>query len=79
MDAVLSSLVEDQIGPGPLARNLIKECAGYLGVSDGIAFREYRRAVEIVFCVMEIGRESTIVMSPLAPRVRRARESRCWS
>lgn len=71
MDAVLSTLVDDQIGPGPIARNLVKECAGYLGVSDGIAFREYRRAVEIVFDAMEIGKESAIIMSPLAPKVYR--------
>ncbi len=71
MDAVLSSLVDDRIGPGPISQDFVRECAIYLGISGGIAFREHRRAVEIVFDAMEIGSGSALVMSPLAPRVYR--------
>lgn len=68
MDAVLSSLVDDRIGPGPVSIELAKECAGYIGVSGGITLREYRRAVEAVFDAMEIGSGASLIISPLAPR-----------
>ena len=60
MDAVLSSLVDDRIGPGPISQDFVRECAVYLGISGGIAFREHRRAVEIVFDAMEIAKKATI-------------------
>ena len=71
MDAVLSSLVDDRIGPGPISQDFVNECATYAGASGGMALREYRRAVEVVFDAMEIGGGSTLVMSPLAPPVYR--------
>jgi dTDP-4-amino-4,6-dideoxygalactose transaminase len=69
MDAVLSSLVDDRIGPGPTSQEFVKECASYTNTSGGVAFREYRRAVEAVFDAMEIGPGSVLIVSPLAPRV----------
>ncbi|MBN1685807.1 MAG: DegT/DnrJ/EryC1/StrS aminotransferase family protein [Spirochaetales bacterium] len=69
MGAVLESLVDDRLGPGPVSQELIRRCADYTGTSGGIAFREYRRAVEVMFDAMELDAGSTIVVSPLAPRV----------
>ena len=69
MDAVLSTLVDDRLGPGPVSGDFIKQCAGYTESSGGVAFREYRRAVEAVFDALEIGGDSSIIISPLAPRV----------
>lgn len=69
MDAVLSSLVDDRLGPGAVSRDFVRCCAGYTETSGGIAFREYRRAVEVLFDAAEITAESAVVISPLAPRV----------
>lgn len=69
MDAVLSSLVEDRLGPGPVCQEFVKQCASYTGTAGGLAFREYRRAVEAVFDSMGIGGGSSVVLSPLAPSV----------
>ncbi len=69
MDAVLSSLVDDRIGPGPISLDFAKECADYAGASGGITLRECRRAVEVVFDAMELGSGTSLIISPLAPRV----------
>jgi len=69
MDAVLSGLVDDRLGPGPVSGELIRRCAEYTDTSGGIAFREYRRAIEAVFDAAGIAGGSAVVISPLAPRV----------
>ncbi len=69
MSAVLSSLVDDRLGPGPVSEDLVRRCAEYTDNSGGIAFREYRRAVEVVFDAAEIAKGSPVIISPLAPRV----------
>ena len=69
MSAVLSSLVDDRLGPGPVSEDLVRRCAEYTDNSGGIAFREYRRAVEVVFDAAEVAKGSPVIISPLAPRV----------
>lgn len=69
MDAVLSMLVEDRLGPGPVSQDFVKLCSGYTDTSGGIAFREYRRAVEVMFDAAGVIGGSKVVLSPLAPRV----------
>ncbi|MBT3273200.1 MAG: DegT/DnrJ/EryC1/StrS aminotransferase family protein [Spirochaetales bacterium] len=67
MDAVLTALVEDKLGPGSVAQALIQQCADYLDVSGGLALREYRRAVDLAFDALEISVDQCVVVSPLAP------------
>ncbi len=69
MDAVLTSLVEDQIGPGERSQELARQCSEYLDVSGGLAFREYRRAVEMALDGLEIESGQNVVISPLSPRM----------
>lgn len=69
MDAVLTSLVEEQLGPGDKAQEFARQCAFYLDVSGGLALREYRRAVELAIDALEIDNGECVIMSPLAPRV----------
>ena len=69
MDAVLTSLVEDRLGPGSQSEDLVRQCSTYLEVSGGLALREYRRAVEMTLDAVGIGEGQNVVMSPLAPRI----------
>lgn len=69
MDAVLSCLVSEQIGPGTLSTILVREASSYLSISGGFALREYKRAIELVFDAMEICEGDSVVISPLSPSV----------
>ena len=68
MDAVLTSLVDNQIGPGTVSDGFIRQASEYVDAAGGIALREYRRAVELVFMSMGITNGQAVVVSPLAPK-----------
>ncbi len=67
MDAVLSCLVSEQIGPGPLSTMLVREAVAYIGIAGGFALREYKRSIELVLDAMEIGMGDAVIISPLSP------------
>ena len=69
MDAVLSVMVEDQLGPGAISQQLVKELGTYLGLESGAAFREYGRAINSAFDCLELKKGSKVIISPLAPAV----------
>ncbi len=69
MNSVLTCLVSDSLGPGSLSRKLASEICAYLGLQAGIALREYGRAIELVFDVLDLREGSRIIISPLAPLV----------
>lgn len=69
MDAVLSCLVSESIGHGQLARKLATEVSDYLGLSGGVALREYARAINIVFDLLGLQPGAKIILSPLSPSV----------
>jgi len=69
MDAVLNCLVSDNIGHGPVAKRFAGEVADYVGAAGGAAFREYSRAVNTVFDLMELRPGAKVVLSPLSPAI----------
>ena len=69
MDAVLSCLVSDQLGPGAMLQSFVSDVAKYLGVSGGGAVREYRRAVSIVLRAVGLTAGARVAVSILAPAV----------
>jgi dTDP-4-amino-4,6-dideoxygalactose transaminase len=69
MDAVLSVMVSDSIGPGTAAQELVKALGSYLGLRGGIALREYGRAIDLVFGALGLRPGDTVALSPLAPDV----------
>lgn len=69
MDAVLSCMVEDTLGPGERTRAFCAALGEYLGMQEGGAFREYRRAVRAAFLSLELAPGSSPAVSVLAPRV----------
>ena len=71
MDAVLSCLVSDQLGPGVMLQSFVGDVAKYLGLSGGSAVREYRRAISIVLRALGVGHGARVAVSVLAPSVYR--------
>ncbi|MCA1754260.1 MAG: DegT/DnrJ/EryC1/StrS family aminotransferase [Spirochaeta sp.] len=68
MDAVLSCMVEDTLGPGERTRAFCAALGEYLGMQEGGAFREYRRAVRAAFLSLELPLGARPALSVLAPR-----------
>jgi len=69
MDSVLTSLVNENIGPGPYSKKLTHEAAKYVGAAGGTAFREYNRAIHTVFECLDLEKGAAVILSPLAPAV----------
>jgi dTDP-4-amino-4,6-dideoxygalactose transaminase len=67
MDAVLSCLISDEIGPGNISVSLLNELGNYLGLKDGCLLRDYYRAISLVIDVLELKSGSRVILSPLAP------------
>ncbi len=71
MQAVLSCLVTDTIGPGQLSKKLATAVANFLGIAGGIALREYNRGIGIALDSLELEEGSKVILSPLSPDVYR--------
>ncbi len=69
MDAVLSCLVSDQIGPGGVSDRLTGEIGTYLHADSGCAFREYPRAIRTAFELLDLAPGAGVVVPVLAPAV----------
>ncbi|MCK4543118.1 MAG: DegT/DnrJ/EryC1/StrS aminotransferase family protein [Spirochaetales bacterium] len=69
MDAVLTCMVRDSIGPGEQGKVLVKEVKSYLGLQGGFALREYRRAIELAIVSIGLEEGDRVLLSPLSPRV----------
>ena len=71
MDAVLTCLVSDSIGPGVLSHQLASDLAAYLGVEAGTCVRDYSTAIGLAFDAAGIAAGDQVILSPLAPGVYR--------
>ncbi len=69
MDIVLSTLVSDAVGPGPIHKQFIQRACEFTGMSAGLAFKEYRRTIEMAVNAMSFPENGNVVISPLAPQV----------
>ncbi len=67
MDAVLTCMVEEKIGPGELNTKLIQKAKEIFSVSGAIAFRSPSIALKYALQVMEVPKETGIILSALAP------------
>lgn len=67
MDAVLSCMVTDSLGPGSLSLQLTDAVADYLGLAGGIALRERARAFSIAVDRLGLARGASVVLDPLVP------------
>lgn len=69
MDVVLSCLVSDAVGPGPVQKQFIQRAAEYTGLSSGLAFKEYKRTIEMAFSALALPEGGKVIVSPLIPQV----------
>jgi len=69
MDAVLSCMVTDSLGPGSLADQLTSAVGEYLGLAGGIALRERARALSVALDQLDLPRGAAVILDPLAPHV----------
>lgn len=69
MDAVLSSLVADNLTDGPVGREFLRALTGYLEVEGGVLLREYERAIGLALDALELEEGSGIIVSPLSSKL----------
>ena len=69
MDAVLNCMVSDRIGFGKAASQLVKDLSDFLGISGGLAFKEYYRAVRTAVEALELEKGDAVIISALAPNL----------
>jgi dTDP-4-amino-4,6-dideoxygalactose transaminase len=67
MDAVLTCMVTDNLGPGSLSDQLTGAVGDYLGLAGGIALRERRRAFSLALERLDLDPGTGVVMDPLVP------------
>jgi perosamine synthetase len=68
MDAVLSCMVTDSLGPGSLCDELAGAVSEYLGLAGGIALRERSRALGMALDELSLRSGDGVVLDPLLPR-----------
>ena len=67
MDAVLTCMVSDRLGPGALCHELAAAVSSLLGTAGGIALSSYTEAIRCALDFHGIGPGASVVLSPLAP------------
>ncbi len=71
MDAVLTCMVSDSIGPGALSHQLAADVASYLGIEPGVCVRDYATAIDIALTAVGASAGERIAISVIAPAVYR--------
>jgi perosamine synthetase len=67
MDAVLTCLVEDTLGPGDVSQRFSAALAEFLGTNHGYAFREYQRAIAAACAGLDLSPGARVGVPVLAP------------
>jgi dTDP-4-amino-4,6-dideoxygalactose transaminase len=67
MDAVLTCMVDEKIGPGDICARLIESVKEFFGVEGAIALRSPVRALEFALGVLGLETGSAVMLSSLAP------------
>ena len=67
MDAVLTCMVSDEIGPGSLAEQFSKEVARFLNKKNGAAMRSPAEALSVLLRALELPAGSSVAVSALSP------------
>jgi len=67
MDAVLTCMVSDSLGPGEITDSFVTRVSEYLELPGGIALREYPRALEIALELLDLPEGAKVIISALSP------------
>lgn len=69
MQAVLETMVDDTLGPGQISEQFVVALLDFFDLEGGIAFREQRRALEVLMGALHLAPDEGLLLSPLLPRV----------
>ncbi|MEW5816667.1 MAG: DegT/DnrJ/EryC1/StrS family aminotransferase [Spirochaetota bacterium] len=69
MDAVLTCLITDNIGPNLLSQRLVQTITRYLNVAGGVAVRRFSDALRFALNALGLQPGAKIVISPLSPAI----------
>ena len=69
MDSVLSCLVSDNLGPGQIHGQFVSKACEYLSMAAGLAFKEYKRTIEMALISLDLPQGAKIILSPLTPHI----------
>lgn len=67
MEAVLTCMVDEKIGPGEMNEKLVQTAKELIGFDGAVAFRSPAIALEYAFKALDLPKESGIILSALAP------------
>lgn len=67
MDAVLTCMVDEKIGPGEMNLRLVQSVKEFFGVDGAVALRSPAVALKYAFQALDLPAESGIILSALAP------------
>lgn len=67
MDAVLTCMVDEKIGPGEMARRLVQSVKEFFSVDGAFAFRSPAIALKYVFQAFDLEPGTGVIISALAP------------
>lgn len=67
MEAVLTCMVDEKIGPGDMNTKMIQTAKELMGFDGAVALRSPALAIEYVLKALDLPKESGIVLSALAP------------
>lgn len=67
MEAVLTCMVDEKIGPGEMNARLVQTAKELMGFDGAVALRSPAIALEYVFKALDLPQESGVILSALAP------------
>lgn len=68
MDKVLTCMVSDQLGPGPLSKKFAHFFSDYLGAAGGVSTVNYHTAISAALDTSGVERGDRVIISSLAPQ-----------
>ncbi len=67
MNAVLTCMVSEKIGPGPISKEFVHDVCDYLDVPGGYALRDPAKALSLAIESLSIEKGSNVVLPVLSP------------
>ena len=67
MEAVLTCMVDEKIGPGDMNVKLIQTAKELIGFDGAVAFRSPAIALEYIFKALDFSKDGAVIFSALAP------------
>jgi dTDP-4-amino-4,6-dideoxygalactose transaminase len=69
MHSVLTQLVDEDIGPGKMSRELVRAASAHIGAAGGVALGSYHSALSLAAAILGLGAGEAVVISALSPSI----------